>query len=235
MSTAVETCEDILQTLSEKGLLTPSALAQAQALGQKSSRGPRQLTSELVEKGLLTRFQADCVLRGAAGQLTLSQYVLVDVLGTGSMGTAYKARSAKDDSWYVVKTVPRKNVINLKTIVEKVEALKQVRHPRVSAMAAIGAHADRVFMVWPMIEGGTRLDEVIARGGKLPARQAAQVALQIALGLEAYHEHDLFHGLLKPGDVLIGSDRRVRILDFGVGFLLTCERGKSLLSTMTNG
>ena len=60
------------------------------------------------------------------------------------------------------------------------------------------------------------------------------MAQQIASGLKEYHAHGLFHGLLKPNDILIGTDRRVRILDFGVGFLLTCERGKSLLDTTTN-
>ena len=57
----------------------------------------------------------------------------------------------------------------------------------------------------------------------------------MASGLQPYHEHGLFHGLLKPSDVLIGADRRVRVLDFGVGFLLTSERGKAILDTMTNG
>src|SRR5262249_41215425 len=108
------------------------------------------------------------------------------------------------------------------------------RHPRVSAMVHVGAQAERVYMVWPFIEGGEKLDALVKRQGRLPPRQAAQVALQVASGLQAYHTHGLFHGLLKPSDVLIGGDRRCRILDFGVGFLLTCERGKSLLDTTTN-
>ena len=151
------------------------------------------------------------------------------------MGTVYRAQSAKDADGYAIKIVPRRNVINLKSIGEKVAALKQVRHPRVSAMMQVGAQGDRVYMVWPLLEGGEKLDAVVARQGQLPPRQAAQVALQVASGLQAYHEHELFHGLLKPSDVLIGSDRRVRLLDFGVGFLLTCERGKALLDTTTNG
>jgi serine/threonine-protein kinase len=150
------------------------------------------------------------------------------------MGSVYKARSAKDNNWYAIKIVPRRNVTNLQNVADKVAALKQVRHPRVSAMMHLGAAGDRVYMAWPLLEGGEKLDAIVQRQGKLPPRQAAQVALQVASGLQAYHEHDLFHGLLKPNDILIGSDRRVRILDFGVGFLLTCERGKSLLDTTTN-
>jgi serine/threonine protein kinase len=91
-----------------------------------------------------------------------------------------------------------------------------------------------VYLAWPYLEGGEKLDAFVRRQGKLTPRQAAQIGIQVASGLLPYHQHGLFHGLLKPTDVLIGTDRRVRILDFGVGFLLTCERGKSLLDTMTN-
>src|SRR5262249_41664183 len=107
--------------------------------------------------------------------------------------------------------------------------------PRSGTYVPVGARPDRVSMVWPFLEGGEKLDALVKRQGNLPPRQAAQVALQVASGLQAYHAHGLFHGLLKPSDILIGTDRRVRILDFGVGFLLTCERGKSLLDTTTNG
>ena len=47
------------------------------------------------------------------------------------------------------------------------------------------------------------------REGKLTPRQTIQIGLQVASGLLPYHEHGLFHGLLKPSDILIGTDRRV--------------------------
>jgi serine/threonine-protein kinase len=124
--------------------------------------------------------------------------------------------------------------VTLQSIAEKVKALAEIRHPRVSALVHLGAAGERVYLAWPYLEGGEKLDACVARQGKLSPRQATGVALQIASGLQPYHEQGLFHGLLKPSDVVIGADRRVRILDFGVGFLLTCERGKSLLDTMTN-
>jgi serine/threonine protein kinase len=93
---------------------------------------------------------------------------------------------------------------------------------------------ERVYLAWPFLEGGEKLDDMVRRQGKLTPRQTIQIGLQVASGLAPYHEYGLFHGLLKPSDILIGADHRVRLLDFGVGFLLTSERGKSLLDTMTN-
>lgn len=224
-----------LSALCEHGLLNPTRLERVKGWRLASpGASSDELADFLVEQNYLTRFQADVFLDGNPKTLTLSIYTLIDVIGIGSMGTVYKARSARDDHLYAVKVVPRRNVINLKSIAEKVEALKQVRHPRVSSMVHVGAQGDRAYVVWPLIEGGEKLDHAIERLGRLPPRHAAQIVLQIASGLQAYHEHDLFHGLLKPSDVIIGTDRRVRLLDFGIGFLLTCDRGKALLDTMTN-
>ena len=235
-TTAFATCGEYVAALSTSGLVGPGQLERAEEFVRTTPKASaRDLADFLVNQGTLTRFQTNYLIEGRIADLTLANYTLVDVLGTGAMGTAYRARSAKDDGWYVIKIVPRRNVTNLKSIAEKVQALKQVRHPRVSALVNLGASGERVYLVWPYVEGGQTLEHLLRRHGKTPPRQAAQIALQIASGLQPYHEKGLFHGLLKPTDVLIGADRRVRVLDFGVGFLLTSERGKAILDTMTNG
>jgi serine/threonine-protein kinase len=236
MTTAFASTGDYLATLSASGLVRMEDLESSATFTEESPHwSPRQLADFLVAEGLLTRFQANYLLEGRLADLTLASYTLTDILGTGAMGTAYKAHSAKDQGAYVVKVVPRRNVVGLKSIEDKVQALKQIRHPRVSALVSVGASGDRVYLVWPYVEGGQKLSDVLGADGRLPPRQAAQIALQIASGLQPYHDQGLFHGLLKTSDVLIGSDRRVRLLDFGVGFLLTCDRGKAVLDTMTNG
>jgi serine/threonine protein kinase len=236
MTTAFATTGEYLATLSASGLVRVEDLESSETFVQESPRwSPRELADFLVTEGLLTRFQANYLLEGRLADLTLASYTLTDILGTGAMGTAYKANSARDQGVYVVKIVPRRNVVGLRSIEDKVQALKQIRHPRVSALVNVGASGDRVYLVWPYLEGGQKLTGVLGASGRLHPRQAAQIALQVASGLQPYHDKGLFHGLLKTSDVLIGTDRRVRLLDFGVGFLLTSERGKAVLDTMTNG
>jgi serine/threonine-protein kinase len=236
MTTAFATSSEYVAALSASGLVGPADLERAERFVRTAQRTePRDLAAFLIKEGVLTRFQADYLIEGRLADLSVGNYTLVDILGTGAMGTVYKAVVAKDKGHYVVKIVPRRNVVNLKVITDKVQALKQVRHPRVSALVNIGASGERVYLAWPFLEGGQRLTDMLGADKALPARQVAQLGLQIASGLQPYHERGLFHGLLKTSDILIGADRRVRVLDFGVGFLLTSERGKAVLDTMTNG
>ena len=216
-------------------LLAPEHLGRVRAYLQASARRePADLVEFLVQQGILTRMQGDWVRDQRERELVLAQFFLTEEIRAGSMGTVYKARSLKGDAWYAVKIVPRRNVVSLNAVAEKVHSLREIRHPRVSALVHLGASEERVYLAWPLLDGGEKLDAFVRRQGKLATRQAIQIGLQVASGLQPYHEHELFHGLLKPSDIVIGADRRARILDFGVGFLLTSERGKSLLDTMTN-
>jgi serine/threonine-protein kinase len=228
-------CQNFVADLQKYRLITQDHLGFIQnSLERMPATMPKTLANQLIEHEILTRYQADRVLEGKANDLVVAHYVLADTLGTGRMGTVYKARSAKDDGWYAIKIIRRRNVAELGSMAEKVKSLKTIRHPRVSALVHIGAMGERVYLVWPYLDDGEKLDAMVARQGQLSPREAVTIAIQVASGLQAYHQRGLFHGLLKPSDILLGSDKRVRIMDFGVGFLLSTERGKSLLDTMTN-
>ena len=83
-----------------------------------------------------------------------------------------------------------------------------------------------------MVEGQT-LDKIVAGPGKLPPSLVAQYALKAAEGLEVIHNKGLFHGLLKPSNIMIGNAGEVYILDLGIGSLLAESEGESLVDTMS--
>ncbi len=209
LSTSFGTRKEFVAALTECHLVRLAGLEHLTAFAKAfPQRQPREMADYLVQRGALTRFQADAVLEGEGPTLALSHFLpvaLVDILGTGSMGAVYKARSARDNNVYAIKILPRRHVADLNEIATKVQAFKQVRHPPVSALVHLGAVGERAYLLWPYLEGGEKLVAMVHARGQLPPKLAAQIALQVASGLQAYHEHDLFHGLLKPSDVLIGG------------------------------
>ena len=62
---------------------------------------------------------------------------------------------------------------------------------------------------------------------------AALYAVQVAQGLSVSHQNNLFHGLVKPSNIMVGPDNQARILDFGIGSLLVENEGESLVDTMS--
>jgi serine/threonine-protein kinase len=88
------------------------------------------------------------------------------------------------------------------------------------------------YLAWPFVEGQS-LDKIVQAEGKLSAALAAHYALQVAEGLDICHQQALFHGLLKPSNLMVGANRQIHILDFGIGCLLAETEGESLVDTMS--
>src|SRR5262249_1627206 len=87
------------------------------------------------------------------------------------------------------------------------------------------------YLAWPLVEG-ISLDKIVEKEGKLSPDTVARYALETAEGLDQAHNADLFHGLLKPSNLMITPEDQVRILDFGIGCLLSETEGDSLVDTI---
>jgi serine/threonine-protein kinase len=194
---------------------------------------PPALAEHLVGQRILTQFQADRLLQGKTQGFVLGPYTLMDALGAGSMGTVYKATSKTDNRWYAVKVLPRRSMWNVRIARRKVRAFEGCKHPAVVPFVDVGTSGGMHYLTWPLVEGET-LDKVVQKAGKLSPGVAAQYALQAARGLEVCHAQGLFHGLLKPSNLMVGSDGQVRILDLGIGSLLAETEGESLVDTMSS-
>jgi serine/threonine-protein kinase len=193
---------------------------------------PPALAEFLVTENILTRFQADRVLQGKTQGFVLGPFTLMDVLGSGSMGTVYKAQSKNDQQWYAVKVLPRRSMWNVRIARRKVRVFEQCKHPAVVPFVDVGTSGGMHYLAWPLVEGET-LDQLVRRTGKLDPGRAAFYARQVVEGLDVCHQQGLFHGLLKPSNLMVGLDQQIRILDFGIGALLAETEGESLVDTMS--
>jgi len=96
----------------------------------------------------------------------------------------------------------------------------------VHALEEVGG---QLFIVSEYVPGSTARERLDA-GGPLPVREALDVALQVARGLDAAHRQGIIHRDLKPENILIGSSGAVRILDFGIARVMTDEPGRPRLT-----
>src|SRR6185312_11831411 len=188
-------------------------------LNKNPGAEPPALAQYLVGQNILTDFQAERLLQGKTQGFVLGPFTLMDALGTGSMGTVYKAQSKTDSGWYAVKVLPRRSMWNVRIARRKVRAFEQCRHPAVVPFVDVGTSGGMHYLAWPYVEGET-LDKVMQRQTKLPASEAARLAVQVAEGLDICHQQGLFHGLLKPSNLMLAASGQVHILDFGIGCLL---------------
>ncbi len=201
-------------------------------LRNRADAEPPELAEFLVSEGVLTSLQAERILQGKTDGFVLGPYTLTDVLGAGSMGTVYKARSKTDDKLYALKVLPRRSIWNVRLAKRWVKSFGQCRHPAVVAFVDVGTSGGLHFLAWPYVEGRA-LDQAMAEKGKLPPGKAALIALQAAEALHACHQLGLYHGLLKPSNLLIDPDGRLRLLDCGIGCLLGQNPDESMVDTMS--
>jgi serine/threonine protein kinase len=234
VTTELGACEWFIWDLRRSNLIDRGQLDQV--IGEFMQTNPRAeppaLAEFLVKKSILSQFQAERLLQGKTQGFVLGPFTLMDALGAGSMGTVYKAQSKNDNQRYAVKVLPRRSMWNVRIARRKVRAFEACRHPAVVPFVDVGTAGGMHYLAWPFVEGQT-LEKVVQTQGKLNSGVAAHYALQVAEGLDVCHQQALFHGLLKPSNLMVGTDAQVHILDFGIGCLLAETEGESLVDTMS--
>ena len=199
-------------------------------------RNPRAeapaLAEHLVGQGTLTAFQSERILNGKSAGLVLGPYVLLDAIGQGSMGQVFKASSKNDANQYAIKVLPRRSMWNVRLARRQVRSFGQFNHPAVVPFVDVGTAGGLHYLCWPLVEGDT-LETLVQNQGRLGGQQTATIGAQVAQGIHAAHHNSIFHGLVKPSNIMVGADGQARILDFGIGSLLVENDGESLVDTMS--
>ena len=147
----------------------------------------------------------------------LGPYEILSALGAGGMGEVYRGRDTRLGRDVAIKVLPvsfAADAERLRRFEQEARAVAALNHPNILAIFDIGQHGDIHFQVSELLEGES-LRESLQRA--VPShRKATDYAIQIAHGLGAAHEKGIAHRDLKPGNIFITRDGRVKILDFGL-------------------
>ena len=159
---------------------------------------------------------------GAAGVLTgtvlSGRYRLESKLGSGGMSTVYLARDETLERWVAAKVLHREisdQPDQIERFRREARAVAQVSHPNVVAVIDAGEDGGRPYIVFEYCDGET-LKQRIDRQGGLPLDESAAYAIEVGRGLAAAHARRLVHRDVKPQNVLIDSEGRAKVTDFGI-------------------
>jgi tetratricopeptide (TPR) repeat protein len=150
----------------------------------------------------------------------IGRYVVLDKLGAGGMGVVVAAYDPELDRKVAIKVLhahadPRVDEGHQRLLAEA-QALARLSDPNVVAVHDVGTHEGRVFVAMEFVEGQT-LERWLARERRAWGH-VLDVMIAAGRGLAAAHARELVHRDFKPGNVMIGSDGRVRVMDFGLAF-----------------
>jgi serine/threonine protein kinase len=152
---------------------------------------------------------------------SLGPYQIAGVLGEGGMGVVYRAkdtRLGRDVAIKVLTNVAFSDRERLVRFEQEARATGMLNHPNLLTIYDVGRDAeDNPYLVSELLEGETLSNRLLR--GALSPRKAVDAALQMALGLAAAHEKGVVHRDLKPDNIFLTRDGRLKILDFGIAKL----------------
>ena len=147
----------------------------------------------------------------------LGNFQIVALIGRGGMGEVYRARDLRLKRDVAIKTLPSGFAADRDRIARferEARAASALNHPNIVSVFDIGTEGGVSFIVSELVDGET-LAQLIKRG-PLPLRKLIEVSTQICDGLAAAHTAGVIHRDLKPGNIMLTRDGRVKILDFGL-------------------
>ncbi len=152
------------------------------------------------------------------GMFINDRYEIIDKVGTGGMADVYKAKDHRLNRYVAIKVLKPEYSTD-KNFVSKFRGEAQsaagLSHPNIVNVYDVGEDNGLYYIVMELVEGIT-LKRFIERKGHLEVRETVGIAIQIALGMEAAHAKHIIHRDIKPQNIIISREGKVKVTDFGI-------------------
>lgn len=160
-----------------------------------------------------------------AGMIIGDRYEILGKIGSGGMSLVYKGRDKKLNRYVAVKVLKseyREDKNFVRKFREEAQAAACLAHPNIVNVYDVGEEQGIHYIVMELVEGIT-LKNYIERKGKLTIKEATSIGIQVSMGLEVAHNNEIVHRDIKPQNIMISKDGKVKVMDFGIAKAATSE------------
>ena len=144
----------------------------------------------------------------------LGPYEIQHAIGAGGMGIVYRADDSRLGRKVAIKILPTAHGEHLKRFEREARAIGGLNHPNLLTLYDIGEFEGTPYLVTELLDGESL--RLKLQRGRMRLREAIQIAAEVSRGLAAAHEAGVVHRDIKPDNIFITGEGRVKILDFGI-------------------
>ena len=152
------------------------------------------------------------------GMYLQGRYEIIEKIGSGGMADVYKARCHTLNRLVAVKVLKEEFSSNesfVNRFKMEAQAAARLSHPNIVNVYDVIDEGDSHYIIMELIEGIT-LKSYIAKKGRLEVKETIGIAIQVAQGMSAAHQHNIIHRDIKPQNIIVSRDGKVKVADFGI-------------------
>ena len=146
------------------------------------------------------------------------RYEILGRIGSGGMADVYKGKDHKLNRYVAIKVLKsdyRSDQVFIQKFLSEAQAAAGLMHPNVVNVYDVGQDRGLYYMVMELVEGIT-LKDYIEKKGKLSAKETISISIQMVTGLQAAHNQHIIHRDIKPQNIIISKEGKVKVTDFGI-------------------
>ena len=152
------------------------------------------------------------------GMYLLDRYEIVSKIGAGGMSDVYKAKDHILGRFVAIKVLKQEFSEDMNFVTKfrtEAQSAAALEHPNIVNIYDVGSENGMHFIVMEYVEGIT-LKTYIEKKQQLSFKEAVSIAIQVARGIEAAHNKNIIHRDIKPQNIIISTDGKVKVTDFGI-------------------
>lgn len=152
------------------------------------------------------------------GMIIGDRYEILEKIGTGGMSDVYKAKCHKLNRYVAIKVLKQEFSENTNFVSKfrvEAQAAAGLMHPNIVNVYDVGEEDGIYYIVMELVEGIT-LKNYIEKKARLSVKEALSIAIQVSMGIEAAHNNHIIHRDIKPQNIMISKEGKVKIADFGI-------------------